>query len=101
MAIGGYMAAKKFGYFQVYARRILTATGQLYGGYCLLDQALIAKKRMEELGPDHFDYNYYYGKFLSAKYYLRNVVPYVWYIAEIVKDGDTSVIDAPTEIFEY
>jgi len=30
---------------------------------------------MQELGPDHYDYNFYYGKFLSAKYYLRNVVP--------------------------
>ncbi|NLW43589.1 MAG: acyl-CoA dehydrogenase [Syntrophomonadaceae bacterium] len=101
MAMGGYMAQKKFGYFQVYARRILTATAQVYGGYCLLDQALIALKRMKELGPDHYDYNFYYGKLLSTKYYLRNVVPYVWYIAELVKDGDTSVIDAPPEIFEY
>ncbi len=101
MAIAGYMAAGNLGAFQVFARRILTATGQLYGGYCLLDQALIAKKRMDELGKDHYDYNFYYGKFLSTKYYLRNVVPNVWAIAEIVKDGDTSVSDAPIEIFEY
>ncbi|NLV15600.1 MAG: acyl-CoA dehydrogenase [Syntrophomonadaceae bacterium] len=99
--MGGYMAGGQMSFFQVYARRILTATGQLYGGYCLLDQALIAKKRMDELGADHYDYNFYYGKFLSAKYYLRNVVPNVWATLELVKDGDTSVGDAPVEIFEY
>ena len=78
-----------------------TATGQLYGAYCLLDQALIAKKRMEELGSDHFDYNFYYGKVLSMRFYVGNVLPNVWSIAEIVQYGDDSVIEAPPEIFEY
>ncbi|MGI6514231.1 MAG: acyl-CoA dehydrogenase C-terminal domain-containing protein [Syntrophomonadales bacterium] len=95
------LAAKKMGYYQVLARRILTATGQLYGGYCLLDQALIAQKRVNELGPEHWDYHFYYGKVLSARYYLRNVVPNVNLVARLVKEGDDTVIEAPIEIFEY
>jgi hypothetical protein len=85
----------------LYARRILTATSQLYAGRCLLEQALLADKKAAEVGPDHYDYNFYAGKVASAKFYMRNIVPNVWAVAEIVKDGDTSVIDVPIEAFDY
>ncbi|MGE5397146.1 MAG: acyl-CoA dehydrogenase [Chitinophagales bacterium] len=100
-AIGGFFANKQYGLVPTFARRILIATSQLYGGYLLLDQALIAKKRADELGEGHYDYNFYYGKVLSARYYVRNVVPNVWSTAEIVKDGDTSVLDSFAEVFDY
>ena len=96
-----YMQAGKHGLIAVYGRRILTATAQLYCGYLLMDQAVIAKKRMAELGEGHFDYNFYLGKVLSTRYYLNNVVPNVWHVAELVKIGDTSILEAPDEIFEY
>jgi len=96
-----YMTQGKVGLMPVYARRILTATSQLYCGYLLLDQAKLALKRMEELGKDHFDYNFYVGKVFSARYYLNNAVPNVWHIAEIIKIGDMSVVEAPDEIFDY
>lgn len=101
MKILEYVKTGKAGLMAVYARRTLTATAQLYCGYLLLDQALIAKKRMEELGPNHFDYNFYLGKVFSARYYLSNAVPNVWHTAELISIGDTSVLDAPMEIFEY
>jgi alkylation response protein AidB-like acyl-CoA dehydrogenase len=90
--ISGYARSGKAGLIAVYARRILTATAQLYCGYLLMDQALLAQKRMEELGPDHFDYNFYLGKVFSARYYLNNTVPNVWHVAEIVNMADTSVV---------
>ncbi len=101
MAIGGYLGQKKFGMLPLYARRILTATSQLYAGRCILDQALLASKKAQELGSDHYDYNFYIGKVFSAKYFLRNVVPNVWAVADIVKDGDSSSIDIPQEAFDY
>lgn len=100
-AIFGYLKEGKAGMLQTFATRMLTATGQLYGAYCLLDQALIAKKRMEELGPDHYDYNFYYGKVLSCRFYVGNVLPNVWNVRDIVLYGDDSVIEAPSEIFDY
>jgi len=100
-AIGRYMADGKPGMLPTYSRRILTATAQLYGGMCLLDQALLAGKRIEELGKEHYDYNFYNGKLLSARYYLRNVVPNVGTTMEIVMDGDTSVIESIPETFDY
>lgn len=101
MAIGGYFGQKKYGMMPVYSRRILTASSQLFAGRCILDQAVLAAKKAEEVGADHFDYNFYVGKVMAAKYYLRNVVPNVWAVAELVKDGDHSVLDIPLEAFDY
>lgn len=101
MAIGGYFGQQRYGMMPLYSRRILTATSQLFAGRCILDQALLAAAKIAELGPDHYDYNFYVGKVLAAKYYLRNVVPNVWAVAEIVKDGDKSALDIPLEAFEY
>ncbi|MGE5415547.1 MAG: acyl-CoA dehydrogenase [Acidobacteriota bacterium] len=101
MAIGGYFGNKQYGMMPLYSRRILTATGQLFGGFFLMEQALIAKKRADELGAEHYDYNFYNGKVLSAKYFLRQVIPNVWATLDVVKDGDTSVLDADPAIFEY
>lgn len=101
MTIGQYVASGKVGLMAVYARRILTVTAQLYCGYLLMDQAVIARRRMAELGEDHYDYKFYLGKVFSARYYLYNAVPNVWHTLDIVKMGDMSVIEAPIDIFEY
>ncbi len=101
MAIGGYFGQKKYGMLPLYSRRILTATSQLYAGRCILDQALVAAKKAKEVGEGHFDYEFYVGKVQAAKYYLRNVVPNVWAIAEIVADGDTSALDVPIGAFDF
>ena len=47
-----YKEAGLAGMFPTFARRILTATAQMYGGYLLMDQVLIAKKHADELGSD-------------------------------------------------
>lgn len=96
-----HVKSGKAGLMGVYARRILTATAQLYCGYLLMDQARIALKRMAELGKDHYDYNFYLGKVISARWYLNNAVPNVWFVTELIKIGDMSVIEAPDEIFDY
>ena len=101
MAIGGYFGAGKISMMPLYARRILTATSMVYGAWCILEQGMIALKRAEEVGPDHFDYEFYMGKVYSARYFLNNVVPKVWSIADMVKDGDASAIEIPLGAFDY
>ncbi len=101
MTIGGYFGEGKIRLMPLFAHRILTATAILYGAWCILEQALIAQKRADEVGEDHFDYEFYIGKVYSARYYLNNVVPRVWNIAEIVKDGDASAIEIPEGAFDY
>ncbi|NPV92338.1 MAG: acyl-CoA dehydrogenase [Firmicutes bacterium] len=89
------------GMIPLYSRRILTATAQLYAGSLILDQALLADKRAKEIGPEHYDYEFYYGKVAAARYYLLNVVPNVVNTAAILKNADTSAIDIPVGAFEY
>ncbi len=101
MAIAGYFGNNQISMMPLYSRRILTATSQLYAGRCILDQALVALQKAKEVGASHYDYNFYIGKVLSAKYYLRNVVPNVMMVADIVKDGDSSALDIPLEAFNY
>jgi len=91
----------KLGLMGVYGRRVLTATAQMYCGYLLLEQAIVVKKRLGEIAKDDPDYNFYNGKILSTRYYLNNIVPNVWHVEEIIKMGDTSILEASEEIFEY
>jgi len=100
-AVIGFMGAGKIDMMPLYARRILTASSIVYGAWCILDQAMIAKKRAEEVGPEHYDYDFYTGKVYSARYYLYNVVPQVWTIADIVKEGDASALEIPAGAFDY
>jgi alkylation response protein AidB-like acyl-CoA dehydrogenase len=100
-SVGGYMKDGRVGLMPTYATRILAATAQLYGGMCLLEQALIAQKRLDELGDGHFDAAFYRGKLMSARYYLRNVVPNVWATEELVAEADPTIMDASEDIFAY
>lgn len=97
----GYLGNKDFSMMPLYSRRILTALSQLYAGRLLLDQALIADKKAKELGADHFDYTFYVGKVAAARYYLLNVVPNVWLLADIIEMGDRSALEIPVEAFSY
>ena len=100
-AVIGFMGAGKIDMMPLYARRILTASSIVYGAWCILEQGIIAQKRAEEVGKDHFDYDFYIGKVYSAKYYINNVVPQVWSIAEVVKEGDDSALEIPAGAFDY
>ena len=85
----------------LYSRRILTATAQLYCGRLILDQGVLAARKAQEVGENHFDYHFYIGKVAAARYYARNVVPNVWTVAEMVTDGDNSALDVPIDVLEY
>jgi alkylation response protein AidB-like acyl-CoA dehydrogenase len=83
----------------LYSTRVLHCTSMLYCGCLIADQALVALKKIDELGKDHYDYPFYQGKVQSAKYYIRNVVPAVFMLAEIIKDGDASALEILEEAF--
>jgi alkylation response protein AidB-like acyl-CoA dehydrogenase len=93
MAIGGYVGQGKMSMLPLYATRILHATGELVCGQLLLDQAILASKKAAELGPEHYDYSFYQGKVNAARYFVHNIVPNIFRTLEVIKDGDTSVLD--------
>ncbi|MFZ5596627.1 MAG: acyl-CoA dehydrogenase [Bacillota bacterium] len=77
----------------LYSTRILHATSMIWGASLLLEQAAIATRKAKELGEGHFDYPFYQGKIQTAKFYIRNVLPEVFKIVEVIKDCDTSALD--------
>ena len=101
MAIGGYVGSGRMSMIPLLARRILTGCSMVFASWMILEQALVAMQKIKELGPDHYDYNFYQGKVLSARYYLKNVLPNAMAIAEIVKEGDESALEIPAEAFDY
>lgn len=82
-----------------YATRILRVTAELYCGSLLLEQALIAQKRLAELPPEHAERAFYEGKIQSARFYIRNQLPDVIATTQIIKEGDTSALEIPEAAF--
>ncbi len=82
-----------------YSTRVLHATAMLYCGKLIIEQAIVAQRKISELGEDHHDYVFYQGKILSAKYYIKNVVPMINSIRDIIKKADTSAVEMPEEAF--
>lgn len=81
----------------LYALRTLFVCSQVQVAECLIEQALIAHKRINELPEDHYDINYYKGKIASAKYYVNNILPNAIMLTTIIKDADQSVLDCPED----
>lgn len=94
-----YLGGGKVQMMPLYSTRILHATAKLLGGKLILDQALLAKKKIDELGPDHYDYAFYSGKIASARFYVRNIVPEIETTLKVFKDGDTSAVEIMEEAF--
>jgi len=99
MAIGGFVGNGQINMMPLYATRILHATGELVCGQLLLEQALVAQKKIEELGAEHYDYAFYNGKVNAAKYFVRNIVPNIFRTLEVIKEADTSVLDIVEQAF--
>ncbi|HPI92565.1 MAG TPA: acyl-CoA dehydrogenase [Deltaproteobacteria bacterium] len=97
--MANYLGQGKFSMIGFYATRILHATGYLYGAKLLLEMALIAQKKIDELGAEHFEYPFYAGKVASAKFFCHNILPVTGNILRVIKEGDTSVMDVPEASF--
>jgi alkylation response protein AidB-like acyl-CoA dehydrogenase len=97
--IASYFMNQKISMMPLYATRILQASGELICGQVILEQALVAQKKIDELGSDHYDYPFYNGKVNAAKYFVRNIVPNIFRTLEVVKEGDTSVLEIVEEAF--
>ena len=84
---------------QLYATRVLHATGKLWGAKLLLEMALVAQRKLDELGDGHFDAVFYKGKIASARFFVRNILPEIGALAEVLKIGDDTAIEAEEAIF--
>ena len=94
----GYMTTGKIKMLGLFATRILRAAALIYCGMCILDQALLAAKKLAEVGDDHFDASFYKGKIASAKFYVMNVIPEIFTIKKVFELGDSTAADIAEEL---
>lgn len=82
-----------------YALKALFVCAQVQVAECLMEQALIAKKKLAEVPRDAVDTIFYGGKIACARYYANNILPNVFLITEIIKEEDDSVTICLKEAF--
>ena len=81
----------------LYAQKALFVCGQVYVAMCLLDQAIVAAKKSENLKPGEGDYTFYAGKIASARYYANNILPQASMLTSLIKSEEDSVLTCPEE----
>ncbi|MGE5455060.1 MAG: acyl-CoA dehydrogenase, partial [Methylocystaceae bacterium] len=99
--VAGWFGRGQLGMVASFARRILTASGQLIGAHCLLEQAVIAAGHLKQINTEHHDYNFYLGKTISARFFIHQVLPNVGQVRYLVTAGDDTLVNCPAEIFGY
>ena len=81
------------------ANRFLEMMSENTIAWLLLDQAVLADKKLTEVAADHPDYSFYLGKRYSAQYFARNVLPGVLDKADILAREDKSPVEIPDAAF--
>ena len=81
------------------AVKTLFVCAQVQVAECLMEQALIAQRRLDELPAGDHDRAFYTGKIASARYYLNQVLPQAFSQTAIIRNEDRIAIDVPEEVF--
>lgn len=92
-----YMQADKPQMMPLFSTRILHASSMLYCARLILDQGLLANKKLGQFGSNHPDVKFYQGKIASARFYTKNVLPDIAVIRKVLEIGDTTAIDIDEE----
>jgi Acyl-CoA dehydrogenases len=77
----------------LFSTRILHAASMLYCARLIMDQGVLADKKLKELGEDHFDAKFYKGKVASARFFTKNILPQIAVLRKVFEIGDTTAID--------
>jgi alkylation response protein AidB-like acyl-CoA dehydrogenase len=83
----------------LYAIKALFICAQVQVAECLMEQALMAKKRLSELPEPHYDRTFYEGKIASARYYVGQILPQTYMNTDIIKSADTIALECPEAVF--
>ncbi len=92
----GNMAQKR-SLIPLYAIKALFVCSQVQVAECLLEQALIARKKLSGIPADSLDATFYNGKIAAAKFYANNVLPNAFLATEMIRNEDDSVMTCPEE----
>ena len=78
---------------QLFSTRTMHSGARVYCGKLMMSQALLAAKKLKELGDDHFDAPFYKGKIETARFYVMNHVTDIFGWEKAMKAGDRSAIN--------
>jgi hypothetical protein len=92
-----YYKDGKQGLIPLTSTRFLDCMAEVAVGHLLLEQGLIAQKKLEQGGCSEADVIFYKGKLDTVRYYVRNFVTQVFGRARIIKMEDTSAISINEE----
>ena len=81
----------------LYSLKALFVCAQVQVAECLMEQALIAQKRLEELPDGDYECSYYKGKIASARYYMSQALPDAFMLTDMIRSADASVFECPEE----
>jgi hypothetical protein len=79
------------------AVKTLFVCAQVQVAECLLEQALIAGRKLDELPDGDHERTFYAGKIAAARYYLNQVLPQAFVQTEIIRNEDRIVLEIPEE----
>jgi 3-(methylthio)propanoyl-CoA dehydrogenase len=88
---------KKRSLIPLYAIKALFVCSQVQVAECLLEQALLAKKKLNDVAAETVDTTFYKGKIACARYYANNVLPNAFLATEVIKNEDDTVLTCPEE----
>lgn len=81
----------------LHAVSALFISARLQTAQCLMEQALLARRRLEEVEPGLSDGVFYQGKIAAARYYLNQILPKVSIEIEPLRREDRDALDLPEE----
>ena len=79
--------------------RLLMALGDLVIGWLLLTHAEIALRRLDELGADAADRDFYAGKVAAARFFAATVLPRLAAERKIAEETTLDLMDLPEGAF--
>jgi 3-(methylthio)propanoyl-CoA dehydrogenase len=79
------------------AVKTLFVCAQVQVAECLLEQALIAGRKLDELPDGDHERIFYTGKIAAARYYLNQILPQAFVQTEIIRNEDRIVLEVPED----
>jgi len=79
--------------------RFLECMAEVFLAHLILEQGLIARKKLAETESGSADQIFYKGKMETAKYFCRNILPNVFARHTALQQEDVSALEIPEEAF--
>lgn len=94
-----YFNEQRFQLIPLTSKRFLECFAETLMGQLMLEQGLIAREKLKDVGADSADGIFYRGKLETTRFFCRNILPNVFSRHTALQQEDTSAMDIPEEAF--